>query len=500
MKNRSFILFLLFAFINAAGFSQSKYQDKDELPKGKKGEIIIDFIESYNSFDADTFTNFVEQDFSEHFLNAFSLQSHVQYYTEYQHYLGKYTFECIRVYQENKDPNKLYFLLKNEYFNSFLEFRIEYEQQSGKIDKLSFSAFEPAAPPSYLDKSNLTEDQFLANAEKLVTKLSKNDAFSGTALIAKKDSILYEYVTGESSKSYHAANNIDTKINLGSMNKMFTATGILKLVEQEKLSLTDTISKYVDTSWFDISILDKITIEQLLTHTSGLGNFFNEDFLNSSRDLYRNVNDFKKLLKNDTLLFEPGTRFEYSNIGFVLLGVIIEDVTGQNYFDYMKDNIYLPLGMNNTDCYDMDIPHENLAIGYISSDNDEKWKNNLFLHVIKGGPSGGGFSTVRDLHKFALALLENKILTKESTELMWTIQQDAGRFGKGLGYESYGYGTMIKNEENKQAVGHLGGFPGISAGLTIFPHDDYIICVLSNYDHVGIILSNHLKKMAFQVN
>jgi CubicO group peptidase (beta-lactamase class C family) len=499
MTNKILLPILLITCLQVLGLSKSNFHDNNKIPSNKKGEVITNFIEAYNSFDKTVFSDFVKNNFSKKFLHDYTLESHIQFYTECQYYIGKYEFECIRNYKSNENSGKLYFLVKNEHYNSYLEFSIIFDSLDNKIDKLSFSAFDAAIPPSYLENKKINEIQFIDEAKCLVTNLAENDAFSGAVLIAKGNKVLFEFAVGESSKRYHTTNDLNTKINLGSMNKMFTATAILKLVEQGKLSLADTISKFVDTSWFDMSILDKITVHQLLTHTSGLGNFFNNDFINGSRDLFRNVNDFKKLVAHDTLKFEPGTQFEYSNVGFVLLGSIIENITNMSYFEYMRVNIFSPLGMDNTDCFEMDIPIENLAIGYIVADNKVGWHNNIFLHVIKGGPSGGGFSTVKDLHKFAIALLENKIISENSIKLLWSTHQNAGHFGEGLGYESYGYGTMINTEKNKQALGHLGGFPGISAGFTVFPKNEYIICVLSNYDHSGIILSNHLKTLAFKV-
>ena len=499
MTNKFIILIQLITLFTVCGFSQSKYQDYRDLPKDEKGKVIIEFIEAYNTFDKTAFSDFIKNDFSKKFLNDYTVESHIQYYTEYQHYLGKYEFECLRHY-ENEASNTLSFLVMNQYFNSFIEFNITYDSLESKIANLTFSPFEPATPPNYFDKNTISESEFIDRTKELVSSLADSDAFSGTVLIAKEDSILLEFVVGEESKRFHVLNKIDTKINLGSMNKIFTATAILKLFEDGKLQLNDTISEYLDSSWLDNSVLNKITIHQLLTHTSGLGNFFNTTFLDGSRELYRNVDDFKTLIRTDSLKFTPGSQFEYSNMGFVLLGAIIEKVSSMTYFDYMRDSIFLPLGMINTDCYDMDIPVENLAIGYIASDNETKWKNNLFIHVIKGGPAGGGFSTVHDLHKFGIALIQNSILSEKSTQLLSTSYNNAGRFGKYLGYEGYGYGTMIETENNEQAIGHLGGFPGISAGFTVFPHSNYIICVLSNYDHAGIILSNYLKKMTFRIN
>jgi len=317
-------------------------------------------------------------------------------------------------------------------------------------------------------------------------RLCARDVFSGTVLIAKDDNVLYSHACGEASKRFHVPNNIDTKFNLGSMNKMFTSTSIVQLEERGKLSFQDTINKYVDESWLPQEITSKVTIHHLLTHTSGLGSYFNETFSNGSRARFRTLEDFKPLVKDEKLAFEPGERFRYSNTGMFILGVVIENVTGQSYFDYIRENIYKPAGMTNSDSYEMDIPVENLAIGYYPDQNSPYgWKNNYYLHVIKGGPAGGGFSTVGDLHRFARALLAGKLVSKESLDVMW----------KDYSGEFYGYGFRLDDGPLGKVVGHSGGFPGINANLDIFVDSGYIVAVMANYDGAASPVARRIKKL-----
>jgi CubicO group peptidase (beta-lactamase class C family) len=129
--------------------------------------------------------------------------------------------------------------------------------------------------------------------------------------------------------------------------------------------------------------------------------------------------------------------------------------------------------MQNSDCYEMDFPVENLAIGYSPApDSPWKWENNLYKHVIKGGPAGGGFSTVKDLHKFALALLSGTYVSKAAREKMWTDHSGSG----------YGYGFGILEGPNGKVVGHSGGFPGINSNLDVYVDRVYIVAAMSNYD------------------
>ncbi len=274
------------------------------------------------------------------------------------------------------------------------------------------------------------------------------------------------------------------------MNKMFTATAIVQLAERGKLSFTDPISRYVDESWLPREYADKITVHHLLTHTSGLGSYFTEAFMNANRTLYRDIDDFKPLVRDDKPEFAPGERWRYSNNGMLLLGVVIESVTGESYFEYVRKNIYEVAGMKSSGSFEMDQPVENLAIGYVPDpESDYRWRNNLFLHSIKGGPAGGGYSTVRDLHKFALAMLDEKLVSMESLDEMW----------KSQGSDHYGYGFMITGEAGCRIVGHSGGADGINGNLDIFVDRGYIVAVLSNVDHGASPLADRIKGLIMRV-
>jgi CubicO group peptidase (beta-lactamase class C family) len=260
---------------------------------------------------------------------------------------------------------------------------------------------------------------------------------------------------------------------------MFTAVAIAQLAEQGKLSFSDTLSKH----WPDYpnkEVAAKITIHHLLTHTSGLADYFGNEFMKSSRDRFRKIDDYLPLFVTKPLQFEPGKRFRYSNAGFMVLGGVVERVSGQNYFDYVREHIYRPAGMVNTDCYSLDEETPNLAIGYTREGRggtSKGWKNNVFLHVIKGGPAGGGYSTVDDLVAFATALRNHKLLSPKSTHNLWTGKVDLGRSG-----DKYAYGFFDETVSGKRIVGHGGGFPGINSKLDIYLDSDYTVAVMSNYD------------------
>jgi len=315
----------------------------------------------------------------------------------------------------------------------------------------------------------------------------EEEAFSGTVLLARNGRPFFKEAYGLASKRFGVANKIDTKFNLGSMNKMFTTVGIAQLVEQKKLAFDDPIGKHLGENWISAENGKKVTIRHLLTHTSGLGSFFNREFMRSSKELFRSVDDYRPLIDQESLQFEPGADWSYSNTGFILLGAIIEKTSGKDYFDYIRDHIYRLAGMINSDCYDMDLPVPNLAIGYgktKSSDGTERWENNFYKHDIKGSPAGGGFSTVEDLLKFDVALRSHKLIKQETWRLLTTITPNTGR-----GQDKWGLGFILRDDEKLGRVaGHGGGFFGINSVLDMYLENGFTVAVMSNYSQgVGAI-------------
>ncbi len=446
------------------------YEDVSEWPDGKEGEHVKKLINAFNSNDSDQISEFLEKHCTKSFQEMVSLDQHIAAFKGTFRRTGRQSFHSIRNYTPARGENEMVIILRDRNFDSWRAMSLQFEESDER--KISSLAFNNARTPSNVKESPLSEVEMLEKAKKIMQRLKDKDIFSGTLLIAKDDKVLYEFACGEASKRFHVPNNIDTKFNLGSMNKMFTCTAIMQLVEKGKVSLDDPMSKYVDESWLPKSITDKITIHHLLTHTSGLGSYFNQTYWESSRQMFVELDDYKMLIKDETLAFEPGDRFRYSNTGMFMLGVIIEKASGENYFDYIQEHIYNPSGMTNSDCYEMDKPVENLAIGYVPNNTKWKWENNIYKHVLKGGPAGGGFSTVRDLYKYAKALKAEKLVSQKSLDKMWTNQANA----------NYGYGFSVEEHSSGKVVGHGGGFPGLNSNLDIVLDKGYIIAVMSNYD------------------
>ncbi|HYO73457.1 MAG TPA: serine hydrolase [Archangium sp.] len=338
---------------------------------------------------------------------------------------------------------------------------------------------QPVAPST--DSGRPLTDEEVAHATQLyVQKLSAADAFSGTVLIAHGDKVIYQGAFGLASRAHQVPNRLDTKFNLGSMNKMFTSVAIAQLVETGKLSFEDTVGKVLP-DYPNKAVAEKVTVHHLLTHTSGLGNFFNARYMETDKSRLRQIKDFLPLFVDEPLAFEPGSSFRYSNAGFIVLGAIIEKASGQNYFEYVREHLYKPAGMTSSDAYEMDRDTPNLAVGYTSQgpggqESPTRDWNNLFLHVVKGGPAGGGFSTVEDLWRFSRALQAHRLLGAETTQRVTTgkVEREPG--------SQYAYGFMDEQVQATRIVGHGGGFPGINSQLDIYLGKGYTVAVMSNYD------------------
>ena len=320
--------------------------------------------------------------------------------------------------------------------------------------------------------------------------LEKENNLSGVVLIAKNGKPIYREAFGFANLPDRVKNKPVTKFNLASINKMFTAMAIMQLVESGKISLQDKVGKYL-LDYPNKTVADSVTIHHLLTHTSGMQSFW-EEYDKLAKVNFKNIADYLPLFADKKLAFAPGSDFLYSNSGYMVLGLIIEKVSGQTYFDYVKEHIYKPAKMVNTDAYELANAIPNLATGYtMSLEEPGQWKNNIFTNLYKGTPAGGGYSTADDLLNFANALQNNVLLSKESVTLA-TSGKVKYREGK------YGYGFEENHINGHRIIGHTGGHDGIACELMIYPDLGYTVVILTNGEVENYWeASNLIKKQLF---
>jgi CubicO group peptidase (beta-lactamase class C family) len=310
-----------------------------------------------------------------------------------------------------------------------------------------------------------------AQIDDLLKKFNEFGQFNGSILVADNGKVIFKKGYGFANMEWKIPNEVDTKFRLASVTKQFTATVILQLVEQGKIKLDGKITDYLPDYRKDTG--DRVTIHHLLNHTSGIPSYTDQPgFLqNDSRDFY-SVTDFVKKFASGDLQFEPGSKFAYNNSAYFILGAIIEKITGKSYAEAVKENIFTPLGMNNSG-YDMAGPIiAKRATGYQKTANG--YENAPYLDMSLPYSGGSLYSTVEDLYLWDQALYGDKILSAKTKELM---------FKPGL--EHYGYGVGINDRElsdktKVRTISHSGGINGFSTNIYRFVDDKHLVVILDN--------------------
>lgn len=334
----------------------------------------------------------------------------------------------------------------------------------------------------------MTDAAIVRDLRASIEGLVRKDEFSGCVLLARNGRILFEHAYGDADKSLEVPNNVDTKFNLGSMGKMFTGMAVLQLAQSGRLSLDDRLIRDLP-DYPNTSVAEEVTIRELLTHTGGLGDFFGPKFFQTSKDRLDTLPSLLPLFVHKPLLFKPGAGWAYSNAGYIVLGLVIEHVSGESYYDYVRQHIFEPAGMQDTGNEPWDAVVSNRAVGYTRDDSSpgSPRKSNIFL-LQRGGSAGGGYSTVGDLLRFAEALQRGRLLNKAYTHMDMTGQVATSRPGV-----RYGFGMEEERVNGVRIVGHGGGGPGIQSVLDVYPDLGYVVAIMTNYDNAMARVDGRLR-------
>jgi D-alanyl-D-alanine carboxypeptidase len=269
--------------------------------------------------------------------------------------------------------------------------------------------------------------------------------FSGVILIARNGVPVFDEAFGYADREKKTPNRTDTKFNVGSIDKSFTALAVRELAAEGKLSLDDTIGNFLP-NYPNKDAAAKVTVRHLLDMSSGIGDFFGDRYNAADKEKIRTLADYLPLFADQPLAFEPGKGNLYSNGGFVVLGLIIEKVTGEDYYSYIRANIFRPAGMIDSEWTRKDADVPNRAVGYVREGS--AWKTNYDTLPGIGSSAGGGYSTAGDLLKYTIAL-------------------EKGTYGKA-------------GEEIRGGMGVAGGAPGLNAALEWMPDRGVTIVVMAN--------------------
>lgn len=323
-------------------------------------------------------------------------------------------------------------------------------------------------PAAYLPK-RLSLRELRAEANQRLDALAVSDALSGALLVSERGRVLYQWWGGFADRQATLAITPETRFRIASLNKMFTAVAVLQLVREGKLSLNDSIRRHLP-DYPDPAIAESITIRQLLNHTSGLGDIFGDDFSSYSQRL-KTHSDYIAHFGKRAPEHAPGAQDGYSNYGYVVLGAIIEAVSGESYYDYIQKHIYAPAGMTSTGSEPESSPVAGRVVPYTKVDG--RWQVESVSLPWRGTAAGGGYSTIGDLQQFGDALLRGELVSTALLDQATSAQNHK---------QWYGYGFMVSGNGAARQFGHEGGALGANAAFVVIPSRQYVVIGLSNND------------------
>lgn len=302
---------------------------------------------------------------------------------------------------------------------------------------------------------------------------ARGASFSGAALIGRGDAIEVVAAYGIADRATARANTTETRFNLGSINKTFTAMAIAQLIQQGRLSLDDSLAKVLP-EYPNQAAAAKITIRDLVSHRSGVATFMRADFGD------RSVAEMVKIVSAEPQVFPAGTRQQYSNGGYIVLGRVVEVVSGKSYAAYVSDHIYGPAGMTQSGFVKSGDKDATVALGYFSADAQGSPVMGARGGPMAadpprpGNPAGGGYATAADLFKFARALKNGRLLDTRMTEYVMN-----GTFG-GAPESRFGFALREQTVGSRRFIGNGGGAPGVNAEFRFEPAGDFTVVVLAN--------------------
>lgn len=330
--------------------------------------------------------------------------------------------------------------------------------------------------------------------DRVFQEFANQDDFQGAVLVAAQGTILYQKAFGLANREWNIPNTVDTKFNLASISKQFTAVLILQLVEEGKLKLNNTISDYYPEYRRDIG--RKVTLHQLLTHQSGIPNYTSIPYVWSD-SLYQRY-DLKALVEkfaSGDLEFKPGSAFQYSNSGYLLLSVIAEKVTGKPFDQLLEERITRPLALQHTAVDDRQRIISKRAYGYEKTPEGYNNVYSMYMQNLQG--AGNLYGTITDLFQWDQALYGTTLLPKKSLQRMMRPYTDANPQWIPPYENRYGYGVGIAkipltSQESVDMIFHSGHIRGFSGFYSRFPEEGYAIIMLSNSGEVSTARMNQV--------
>lgn len=327
-------------------------------------------------------------------------------------------------------------------------------------------------PEGVAPQAALSRSEWVAAVRNRAEERAAQDRFAGAVLLARDAEVLFQQAYGFADATARQANTVETQFRFGSMGKMFTAVAIMQLIEAGKIDPSAPIGQYLP-GYANRAIADKVTVAHLLSHTGGTGDIFGPEF-NEHRSELRDPADYVALFQDRAPQFEPGTRAAYSNYGFMLMGRIIETVSGSRYDDYVARHIWNPAGMASTGNLPESVTLPLRAVGYMGPPGQLASADDTLPY--RGTPAGGGYSTVGDFSRFAAAIVEGKLIKPETLDRL----VEGGVTLPDGTLVPYDFGGTLPGKG--RWIGHGGAAPGMSGLLMHFLDSGYTVVALANRD------------------
>jgi D-alanyl-D-alanine carboxypeptidase len=430
------------------------------IPDTPAGRQLSRWLDAFNAADRERLRLFIERDFP---TDPMTVDEELAFRDQ------SGGFEVRRI--EETTSTRLSGVIQGRDTGNYARLVLEVEVAEGhRVTSLSIRRIQ--RPSDITPPARMTEVDAIDALRREVEQRTARDRFAGSVLVGKDAKALFAQAYGLANRAKQIPNTVETQFRLGSMNKSFTALAVAQLAENGKVSIDSPVGQYLP-DYPNRDLAQRVTIRHLLNHTGGTGDIFGPAF-DKNRPNLRTLRDYVALYGARPVNFDPGTRWEYSNYGYILLGVIVEVVSGQTYYEYVRQHIYEPAGMSKTAALPESDEIRDRAVGYKRGQSG--WVPNTDELPYRGTSAGGGYSTVQDLFRFANALRQHKLLGAAYTSLLTTGTQATPDGSK------YGYGFFDVDLNGVRYFGHGGGAPGMNAEFRVFPDSGYTVIVLANVD------------------
>ncbi len=441
-----FVFFMLTAaMFQTANAGSARSQESSQppgvqFPDTPAGKAVAAYFEAFNAGET-AMKEYWEKFGARAFLDRMPMEARLDRDRQMRGQIGALTPQ--RIVESRADSIRV--IARNQTGLSVrLDFQFESTEPFGLLGIRILPVGGPADEGPRPDPKKDDDEFFAAVREYARASVGAGD-FSGVILIAREGVPVFEEAFGFADREKKIMNRADTKFNVGSINKSFTGLAIRRLAAEKKISLDDTIGKFLP-DYPNEDAAARVTVRHLLEMSSGIGDFFGDRYDAADKETILTLADYLPLFADQPLAFEPGKGSLYSNGGYVVLGLIIETVTGRDYYDYIRETVFAPAGMANSGWIPKAADISGRALGYVR--DGSSWKTNYDTLPGKGSSAGGGYSTARDLLKYTVAL------------------------EKGI------YGPA--GEELRGGMGIAGGAPGLNAALEWMTERGVVIVVMAN--------------------